>query len=49
MPLTVRTRRKRGARIAVTLLSGLLPVLLGGAMLYMQAQRVLEQSAALTA
>ena len=49
MPLTVRTRRKRGARIAVTLLSGVLPVLLGGAMLYMQAQRVLEQSATLTA
>lgn len=49
MPLTVRTRRKRSIRIAVTLLSGLLPVLLGGAMLYMQAQRVLEQSAGLTA
>ncbi|VVN26713.1 putative cyclic di-GMP phosphodiesterase PdeG [Pseudomonas fluorescens] len=49
MPLNVKSRRKRGIRIAVTVLSGLLPVLLGGAILYMQAERTLQQSTRLTA
>lgn len=49
MPLTVRPRRKRSTRIAVTLLSGLLPILSGGVILYMQAGRTLEQSARHTA
>jgi sensor c-di-GMP phosphodiesterase-like protein len=44
MPLNVKTRRKRGIRIAVTVLSGLLPVLLGFAILHMQAERTLQQS-----
>lgn len=49
MPLTARSRRKRSTRIVVTLLSGLLPIVLGSAILYMQAERTLEQSAAQTA
>ncbi|HWH89750.1 MAG TPA: EAL domain-containing protein [Pseudomonas sp.] len=49
MPLTVRPRRKRSTRIIVTLLSGLLPIVLGSAILYMQAERTLQQSAAETA
>lgn len=49
MPLTVRSRRKRSTRIIVTLLSGLLPVVLGCAILYMQAERTLQQSARQTA
>ena len=49
MPLNVKSRRKRGIRIAVTVLSGLLPVLLGCAILYMQAERTLQQSTRLTA
>ncbi|MDQ0127181.1 sensor c-di-GMP phosphodiesterase-like protein [Pseudomonas lini] len=49
MPLNVKNRRKRGVRIAVTVLSGLLPVLLGFAILYMQAERTLQQSTRLTA
>ncbi|MCU1761559.1 EAL domain-containing protein [Pseudomonas sp. 14P_8.1_Bac3] len=49
MPLTVKPRRPRASRIAVTLLSGLLPVILGSAILYMQAGRTLEQSTRLTA
>ncbi|VVQ08932.1 putative cyclic di-GMP phosphodiesterase PdeG [Pseudomonas fluorescens] len=49
MPLNVKSRRKRGIRIAVTVLSGLLPVLLGGAILHMQAERTLQQSTRLTA
>ncbi|WP_283188144.1 cyclic diguanylate phosphodiesterase [Pseudomonas sp. PMCC200344] len=49
MPLNVKTRRKRGTRMAVTLLSGLLPVLLGFAILYMQAERTLKQSTEQTA
>ncbi|TFB40887.1 cyclic diguanylate phosphodiesterase [Pseudomonas sp. F01002] len=49
MPLNVKTRRKRGIRMAVTLLSGLLPVLLGFAILYMQAERALKQSTEQTA
>ncbi|VVM45748.1 putative cyclic di-GMP phosphodiesterase PdeG [Pseudomonas fluorescens] len=49
MPLTAKTRRQRGTRIVVTALSGLLPILLGFAILYVQAQRTLEQSTRLTA
>ena len=49
MPLTVRPRSKRSTRIAVTLLSGLLPVVLGSVILYVQAERTLEQSARHTA
>lgn len=49
MPLTVRPRRKRSTRLVVTLLSGLLPVALGGVILYMQAQRTLQQSTRQTA
>lgn len=49
MPLTVKTRRKRSTRIAVTVLSGLLPIVLGFAILYFQAGRALEQSTRLTA
>lgn len=49
MPLTVRPRRKRSTRLIVTLLSGLLPVILGSVILYMQAERTLQQSTAHTA
>ncbi|WP_313001603.1 EAL domain-containing protein [Pseudomonas sp.] len=49
MPLTRRHRRKRSTRIVVTLLSGLLPVVLGSVILYMQAERTLQQSAGETA
>jgi sensor c-di-GMP phosphodiesterase-like protein len=49
MPLTARPRRKRSARIVVTLLSGLLPVLLGSVILYVQAERTLEQGSQQTA
>ncbi|WP_166219291.1 EAL domain-containing protein [Pseudomonas atagonensis] len=49
MPLTVRPRRKRSTRIIVTLLSGLLPVVLGSVILYMQAERTLQQSSLHTA
>ncbi|MBV4485102.1 EAL domain-containing protein [Pseudomonas sp. SWRI153] len=49
MPLTARSRRKRSTRILLTVLSGLLPVVLGSAILYLQAQRILQQSAAQTA
>lgn len=49
MPLTVKSRRKRSTRIAVTILSGVLPVLLGFAILYMQAGRALKQSTEQTA
>jgi sensor c-di-GMP phosphodiesterase-like protein len=48
MPLKAKSRR-RSIRIAVTLLSGLLPVLLGSVILYMQAERALRQSAQQTA
>ena len=48
MPLRAKTRTRR-IRMAVTLLSGLLPVLLGAAILYIQAGRALEQSAQQTA
>ncbi len=49
MPLTVRPRRKRSVRILMTLLCGVLPVLLGGGILYMQAERALQQSTQNTA
>ncbi|MCW8274984.1 EAL domain-containing protein [Pseudomonas sp. PCH199] len=48
MPLKAKTR-KRSIRIAVTLASGLLPVLLGGVILYMQAERALKQDVQQTA
>ncbi|WP_426205891.1 EAL domain-containing protein [Pseudomonas sp. TWP3-1] len=49
MPLTVRPRRKRSTRIVVTLLSGLLPIVLGSVILYLQAERTLQQSSQHTA
>ncbi|MFA7943874.1 EAL domain-containing protein [Pseudomonas brenneri] len=49
MPLTVKGPRKRAARYLVTVLCGLLPILLGVVILYMQAQRTLEQSTEQTA
>jgi sensor c-di-GMP phosphodiesterase-like protein len=49
MPLSVNTSRKRRIRSAVTLLSGLLPVLLGFAILYLQAERTLQHSSEQTA
>lgn len=49
MPLTPRPRRKRSTRVVVTLLSGLLPILLGSVILYIQADRTLQQSARETA
>ena len=49
MPLTARHRRKRSSRLFVTLLCGLLPVVLGSVILYMQAERTLQQSAQHTA
>lgn len=49
MPLNVKTRRKRSVRIAVTLLSGLIPLLLGFAILYRQADRVLKHNTEQTA
>ncbi|MFL1527787.1 EAL domain-containing protein [Pseudomonas sp. O230] len=49
MPLTVKTRRQRAKRIVVTVLSGLLPMLLGFAILYMQAERALKHSTEQTA
>ncbi|MED7670567.1 EAL domain-containing protein [Pseudomonas moraviensis subsp. stanleyae] len=49
MPLTRRPRRKRSTRNVVTLLSGLLPIVLGSVILYMQAERTLQQSARETA
>jgi len=48
MPLTAKTRSRR-TRIAVTLISGLLPVLLGTAILYVQAGRALKQDSEQTA
>lgn len=48
MPLKAKTRSRR-TRIAVTLISGLLPVLLGSAILYMQAGRALKQDSEQTA
>jgi sensor c-di-GMP phosphodiesterase-like protein len=48
MPLK-STRRKHSTKVAITLLSGLLPVMLGFAILYMQAERVLDHSTRHTA
>jgi sensor c-di-GMP phosphodiesterase-like protein len=48
MPLKANTRPS-GIRLAVTLLSGLLPVLLGFVILYMQAERVLRLNSQHTA
>jgi sensor c-di-GMP phosphodiesterase-like protein len=48
MPLKAKTRT-RSVRAAVALLSGLLPVLLGFVILYMQADRALQQRARQTA
>ncbi|VVP83450.1 putative cyclic di-GMP phosphodiesterase PdeG [Pseudomonas fluorescens] len=48
MPLKAKTR-KRSIRMAVTLASGLLPVVLGVGILYMQAGRALQQSTEHTA
>ncbi|WP_460123354.1 EAL domain-containing protein [Pseudomonas sp. S2_C03] len=49
MPLIVKHRRTRRTRRLVTLLSGLLPIGLGVAILYLQAGRTLEHSTRLTA
>ncbi|MHC8320114.1 EAL domain-containing protein [Pseudomonas sp. GB2N2] len=49
MPLTAKTRRTRGTRIVVTVLSCALPILLGFAILYVQAGRALEHSTRVTA
>ncbi|MET0847835.1 MAG: EAL domain-containing protein [Pseudomonas sp.] len=49
MPLNAKTRHKRGKRMAVTILCGLLAVLLGSLILYVQAERALKQSTGLTA
>jgi sensor c-di-GMP phosphodiesterase-like protein len=49
MPLTVKGPRKRATRYLITLLSSMLPVILGVAILYLQAERTLEQSTAQTA
>lgn len=48
MPLNVKTRRTP-IRIALTVLSGLVPVLLGFAILYMQAERALKHNTEQTA
>jgi sensor c-di-GMP phosphodiesterase-like protein len=48
MPLKAKTRSRR-TKIAVTLISGLLPVVLGAAILYMQAGRALKQDTEQTA
>ncbi|KAB0488523.1 EAL domain, c-di-GMP-specific phosphodiesterase class I (or its enzymatically inactive variant) [Pseudomonas reinekei] len=48
MPLKTKPRKRR-LKVAVTLLSGLLPVLLGSFILYMQAGRALVQHAQETA
>lgn len=49
MPLTVNGPRKHMLRYLVTGISGVLPVLLGIAILYWQAERTLQQSTAHTA
>ncbi|MEB0045287.1 MULTISPECIES: cyclic diguanylate phosphodiesterase [unclassified Pseudomonas] len=49
MPLNVKLRQTRSTRLTVTLLSGLLPMLLGLAILYMQAGRALQYSTLQTA
>ncbi len=49
MPLTVKGPRKPTTRYLITALSVLLPILLGVVILYLQAERTLEQSTAQTA
>ncbi|MGA9700996.1 EAL domain-containing protein [Pseudomonas sp.] len=49
MPLTVKGPRKPFARHSISVLCGLLPVLLGGIILYWQAERSLQLSTAQTA
>ena len=49
MPLTLKGPRKRAARYLITVLCGMLPILLGVVILYLQAQRTLENSTAQTA
>ncbi|VVO42810.1 EAL domain-containing protein [Pseudomonas fluorescens] len=49
MPLTVKGPRKRSTRHAITLLIGALPIALGFAILYVQAERTLQQATAQTA
>ena len=49
MPLTIKGPRKRAARYLITVLCGMLPILLGVVILYLQAQRTLENSTAQTA
>ena len=49
MPLTVKGPRRLLTRYAISLLAGVLPILLGAAILYWQAERTLEQSTAQTA
>ena len=49
MPLTLKRRRKSTYRNAITVLVALVPVVLGGAILYMQAESRLSQSTHQTA
>ena len=49
MPLTVNGPRKRATRYLITSFSAVLPIALGVAILYWQAERSLEQSTAQTA
>jgi sensor c-di-GMP phosphodiesterase-like protein len=49
MPLSAKSRRPLRIRIMVTLLCGLLPVMLGFGILYLQAERVLQHSTRVTA
>ena len=49
MPLTVNGPRKRATRYLITSLSALLPIVLGVAILYWQAERSLDQSTPQTA
>ncbi|SEN20499.1 EAL domain, c-di-GMP-specific phosphodiesterase class I (or its enzymatically inactive variant) [Pseudomonas sp. ok272] len=49
MPLTLKPRRKPAVRNAITLLAGLVPMLLGTVILYLQAEHTLKQSTRQTA
>lgn len=49
MPLIIKARRSRRIRLLVTVFCGLLPIVLGGVILYLQAQRTLEHDTRLTA
>ncbi|MFW0758959.1 EAL domain-containing protein [Pseudomonas sp. H11T01] len=49
MPLTVKGPRNRTTRYAITVLSAALPIVLGVVILYLQAERTLEQATAQTA